>query len=192
MDAAEMVAVLRDGTPEERRRFVAGLPENPFKDMTLMLMHDDPPDSAVVALGSMIVQYCSGSDPQTGATLALATHTLGLEIYESGRRHCLLPSTLSSLAYHHVNALGLLGRSEDVLAFTERFIPYYERLGERQNVASLKTARLGALVNLGRLDEAERLLADPTMHGNPAADVEIYRLEGKVRGMKEDRRSPGG
>ncbi len=204
MNAERMLAILRDGTAQERHNFVAALPENSFKDVTLMLMQSERPGMMVVALVNMIMKYCGGADPETGAALATATHTLALEIYDSGKDPGLLPMTMSNIAFQHVNALGLLGRSEEVLSFTQRVVPYYERLaerqavapglsaaqdaqarlGERQNVQSLKTARIAALVNLQRIDEAERLLADPTLRGNPATDIEIYRLEGKVRDLK--------
>jgi CHAT domain-containing protein len=204
MNAEQMLAILRDGTPDQRRSFVASLPENSFKDMALTMLQGRQPGAVVVGLGPMITKYCAGADPDTGAQLALAAHTLALEIYESGRDPALLPMTVSGLAFQYVNALNLLGRSEDVLSFTERFIPYYERLaagsaplpgldaaraaqarlGEQQNVQSLKTARLGALVNLQRIDEAERMLEDAQLRGNPATEIEIDRLEGKIRDIK--------
>lgn len=199
-----MLAVLRDGTPDQRRSFIESLPENSFKEMALMMLQGRQAGAVIVALSPMITKYCAGADPDTGAQLALATHILALEIYESGRDPALLPMTLSGLAFHYVNALNLLGRSDDVLSFTECFIPYYgrvaaanaplpgldaaraaeARLGEQQNVQSLKTARLGALVNLQRIDEAEAMLKDPQLRGNPATDIEIDRLEGKIRDIK--------
>ena len=204
MNSDQMLAILRDGTAEERRSFISGLPDNSFKDVTMMLMEGGSPGRKVVALVSMIIKYCAGADPETGAALALATHTLALEIHESGQDAGLLPMTLSNIAFQYVNALNLLGRSDEVLSFTERFIPYYERLsdrqdtyqgldeaqssqarlGERQNIQSLKTALLGALVNLQKIDEAERVLADPKLRGNPATDIEIHRLEGKIQDLK--------
>jgi len=206
MNADQMLTILRDGTADQRRSFIASLPPSSFKDMALMLMQGRQPGAVVLALNPLITQYCAGADPEIGAQLALVTHTLAVETYESGRDPGLLPMTLSGLAYQHANALNLLGRSEEVLSFTERVIPYYERLakqrkplpgldeartaqahlGEQQNVQSLKTARLGALVNAQRIDEAKQLLEDPTLRGNPASDIEIDRLEKKIAVMTGD------
>ncbi len=79
----------------------------------------------------------------------------------------LLPTTLSGLASSHVKALTLLGRSDEVLEATQRYIKLYERLKENENLPTLKVLQIEALVNLKKIDDAaaERIdVEDPTQY----------------------------
>ncbi|MGA1840191.1 MAG: CHAT domain-containing protein [bacterium] len=119
--------------------------------------------------------------------MAEAVHTIALEIYQESPDHGnIFPSTLSGLASQYVNALNLLGRSEEVIEFTKEFIPFYEHIGENENLPALKTARINALLNLKQIDKAEQELKDPKLRGNFATDIEVRRLEGILAQIKRD------
>lgn len=135
-------------------------------------------------------KYCNGEDPPLGAALAHAMHRYGVEVFESRRDPSLLLYTLSGLASNYANAANLLGRSDDVIRFADEWIPFYTARGETQNLPSLKTQRVAALLNRNRIDEAEAQLQDPTIRGNLAADIEIVRLERKLRELKETITAP--
>jgi len=144
----------------------------------------------ICALAPSITSYCAGSAPEIGASLALATHRYAVELFDTTTDHGLLTTTLSGLASSYTNACNLLGRSDDVITFTGEYVPYYERLGELMNLRALKLARVAALLNLNRSDEAAKALDDPTLPGNPATDIELHRL-GKLlarlrKGITED------
>jgi hypothetical protein len=177
MDTQTILSILRSRSPEAVKTLVQSLPESNMKSSALLLAGSGNPGMDVLALAPLITMYCNGENPEVGASLALATHTFAVEIYEAGGNHGLLPMTLSGLAYQYVNALNLLGRSREVVTFTDQYIPYYQRIGENQNLSSLKTARINALINLNQIDEAQAMLQDPTLRGNWATDIEITRLE---------------
>ena len=151
----QVLALLRTGTADERVAFLKSLPPNEFTGIALGRMDSDMPGMIVAALEQVIMQYCYGGNPEIGAVLAAAAHERAVEIWQTVPNHGLLPTTLSGLANDHVKALSLLGRSEEVLKATEGYIPFYEKLGEHENLPSLKVLRIEALVNLKRFDDAD-------------------------------------
>lgn len=182
----EVLALLRTGTPEERVEFVKGLPPNDFTDLAIGLVGSTTPGMVVVALASVIQEYAYGRNPALGAVLADATHERALDIWETIPNHGLLPTTLSGLAGSHVKALSLIGRSEEVLEATARYIDLYEGIGEHENLASLKVLRIEALVNLRRIDAAAAELADESLFRDPIAGIEAKRLKGWVERYRRD------
>ena len=186
MNTEEVLQILKYGSPEERESFVQNCPENILKESVLSLVGSDHPGMVVVAMTQLIIPYCNGLNPEVGATLALATHTYALEIFESGSDRDLLETALSNLACQYVNALNLLGRSQEVIFFTGMHIPYYERIGENENLPSLKVAKINALINLNRIDKADKMLKDPNLRGNRATDIQINKLEKKLLELKRN------
>jgi hypothetical protein len=47
-------------------------------------------------------------------------------------------------------------------------------------------ARIAALLELRRIDEAEALLSDPRLRGESVSNVEVIRLEQRLAGMKRE------
>jgi len=182
----QVLALLSTGTPEERVAFLRSLPPNGFKDAAAALMGSGNPGMVVVALGPLIQEYCYGSNPEWGAVLAAAAHERAIEIWETMPNHGLLPTTLSGLASSHVKALTLLGRSKEVLDATDRYIRLYERLGEQENLPSLKVLRIEALVNLKRLDDADAELQNEALLRHPIVGIEARRLKGWVDRYRGD------
>jgi len=88
--------------------------------------------------------------------------------------------TLSNIAQQYAYACNLLGDSQTALAFLEQWIPYYTKLNERENLSGLKSARINALINLQRLEDAQKWLKDPELRGNWANDIEVARLEKRL------------
>jgi hypothetical protein len=194
MDAESFYRVLRDGSPDDRLALLEALPDTGFKDAASGLVASDRPGSVVLGFVPVAVRLCGGVNPTVGMPLALATHRLAVELFEENADHAgLLLMTLSNLAQQYANACNLLGDSDSALAFTERWIPYYTRLDERENVPGLKAARINALLNAHRLDDAQSELEDPTLRGNWATDIEVARLEGVLaqlrRSVTEDKRA---
>jgi hypothetical protein len=194
MDAEAYYGLLRNGTPEERRALLASLPDTGFTDSVTGLVGSDQPGMVIIAFLPAVMSLSRGVDPGMGAPLAFALHKYAVEVFEQNDDHAgLLPTTLSNSALQYVNACNLLGNSEAVLDFTDKWIPYYEQLAERENLPALKTARINALLNVQRLDDAQKALEDPTLRGNFASDIEVSRLEqllAQLRGnITKDRRA---
>ncbi len=183
---AEVLALLRDGTTEQRVEFVEALPPSGFKDQAKALVGGHNPGMIVVALASMIQSYCYGQEPEIGAVLASATHTRAVDIWESEPDHGLLPTTLSGLATSHLKALSLLGRSEELVAEGKRYIALYDRLGEHQNLPTIRVLRIEALVNLRRIDDAAKELENKSLFADPIAGIEARRLKGWVDMYRKD------
>jgi CHAT domain-containing protein len=182
----QVLALLRTGTPGERIAFLRSLPQNQFRDMAATLMGSDNQGMALLVLGTVMQPYCFGGDPEVGAVLAAAAHERAVELWQTMPNHGLLPTTLSGFAHNHVKALSLLGRSEEVLKATEKYIPFYEKLGEPENLPSIKVLRIEALVNLRRIDEADAALQDQTVIQHPIAGIEAKRLQGWVKQYRKN------
>ena len=181
METETIYQTLKFGTPEEREEFGRSLPSNPFKDVALPLLGSERPGMVISALGPLVIIYCSGSAPEAGAPLAFALHRYAVELFQGTPNHGLLPTTLSGLADAYVRASNMLGRSEDVVAFTDEYLPFYEEVGETANLPSLRLGRIEALLNLKRVDEAAEALDDPELAGNFATDLELNRLRKRMQ-----------
>jgi tetratricopeptide (TPR) repeat protein len=184
LNAESIYRVLKHGTVADRQNLVRNMPPSSLLDVAIGLLDSDQPGMVVVALSGPIIGYCNGGEPAIGAELAKATHRYAVELFEGTAVHGLLLTTLSGLAHNYVQASNLLGRSEDAVAFADQYIPFYERLGDDANLPSLKLARVEALMNLNRLDEAAEALEDPAIPGNPAADIELARLQERMRKLR--------
>jgi CHAT domain-containing protein len=184
MNVDTVYQILKHGSSQERMEFVENCPDNSFKESILPLVGSDQPGMVVVAMTQLLMVYCQGQNPEVGVILAHATHRYGLEIFESGQDPNLLKMTLSNIACQYVNALNLLGRSEEVIIFTDRYISYYESIAENENLPTLKSARINALIALGRIDEADQMMKDPKLRGNWANDIEVDRLKKKIDLLK--------
>ena len=185
MNTKEIYDILKYGSPEERIRFIKSAPENSFKTSALPLIGSENKGLVVVAAVSLVSEYCTGRNPIFGVVFSEATHSLALEIFkERTDQGGLLPTTLSNLASQHVNALNLLGRSEEVLQFAEKYIPFYETLNEKENLPTLYCAKANALLNLNQVDEAEAVLKNIDSSRNPGAKIEINRLLKKITVIK--------
>ena len=178
-----VLALLRTGTPEERAAFVQGLPPNSYKNLTLSLVGSHIPGMVVVALGSLIQEYCFGSNPECGSILASAAHERAREIVDTVPYHGLLPATLCLLALSHVKALTLLGRSQEAFEATNDYVRLYK---DDTNAPQLRMFRIEALVNLKKIDEAAEALQDQSLFQNPATSPDAIRLKGWVDKWRTD------
>jgi hypothetical protein len=177
----QVLNLLRNGTSKERLAFLERLPPNSFKEAATSLVISNNPSIVILAFTSLIQQYCEGGAPIYGAVLADAAHDRAVGIWNTIPNHGLEPTTLSNLAYYHVKALSLIGRSEDVIVMADHYIKFYKELGDDENLPSLKVLKIGALVNLQRIDEAEEALRDdPSLLQHPIAGIEAKRLKGWI------------
>jgi hypothetical protein len=186
LTAETVLGLLNSGSAQARVEFLQNLPPSGFKSAAAGLIGSDNPGMVIVAMGPLIQEYSYGANPEYGAVLAGAAHKRAVDLWESGTDHGLIKTTLSGLACSHVKALTLLGRSEEVLEATDRYIPYYRDLGEEQNLPSLEVLRIEALVNLRRIDEAHAALQDKSLLEHPIAGLEARRLKGWVDRYRAD------
>ena len=184
MNADVVYATLARGSAADRIALLDQLPPDDMKGTVSALLASESPGMPIIAFGLLVMKYCYGQEPALGATLAQALHRYGVEVFVAGRDPSLQLFTLTGLAFNYVNASALLGRSDDVIAFTSEWIPFYEARGEQQNLPSLKAARAAALLSRNRIDEAEAQLRDPSIRGNVATDIEVVRLEKKLQELK--------
>ena len=187
MDAESLYQTLRNGSPQARRALLESLPDGGMGPAAASMAESDQPGMVILAFVPVVLRLCAGVDPARGTPLALATHRYAVELFETSSDHAgLLPMTLTNLASQYANGRNLLGDADAVLSFTDRWIPYYTRLNERENLPTLKAARINALLNEHRLDEARAALEDPTLRGNWATDIEVARLEKLLRQLTGD------
>jgi hypothetical protein len=187
MNTQEIYAVLKSGLPDQIEAFIEAAPASNFKDSALSMVASNKPAYLVLGLTSMIMEYCEGKDPEYGAMLAEATHKLAREIYLDNAEHeGLFPTTLSSLASQHLNALNYLGRSEEVLAAADIYLPIYHDMNEMENYPSLALARAVALFNLNRIDESKALLDNLDCSLSPGSQVGKDSLLNKINGLTGD------
>src|SRR6266496_495528 len=138
-DADSLYAILQKGTPDGRRALLRELPETDASTHAAVLLKSGAPLPTVLAFSAVANALCKGKDPVLGSPLALATHRYAVEAYDASSDHAGLESAiLSRLAVDYVTASNLIGEMGETLAFCDRWIPYYTRLGERQNLPALK------------------------------------------------------
>lgn len=177
MNTKDIVDLLKTGTPQQLTSFVEAAPENSMKALTLGLIGADNRAYAIIALTSMIMEYCNGKNPEFGARLAEAAHVVALEIYNEQPEHGeILITTLTNLAYQHLNALNYMGRSQDVVNSAERYLKLPGYVTEKENYPSLVIAKANALLNLNRIDECGALLRNLDCSYNLGAEIEKGRL----------------
>ena len=186
MESQEIYNILKNGSPEERIRFIESAPENSFKNSAIGMIGSENVSVVVLAITSLVMEYCNGSNPSFGSALAEATHSLALEVYNERDDHGgLIATTLSNLASQYLNALNLMGRSEEVIMFADKYIPFYESMNEMENLPTLYCAKANALLNLNQIDDAEEILKNIDSSLNPGARIEINRLLGNIAKLKD-------
>lgn len=187
MEAQDIYAILKSDSPERIKALIEATPENSFKSFALVMADAHNLASLVVALASMVMEYCLGKDPEYGVNLAEATHKLAHEIYTEQDDHGgLVLTTLSNLASQHLNALNHLGRSEELLMAAETYLPIYRSLNEMENYPSLAMSKANALLNLNRIDESKSFLESVDCRLNPGAQIEKDRLLHKIQSLTGD------
>lgn len=184
METQEIYSVLKKGSPNQIRSLIETAPENSFKDFALGMADAHNLATLIVTLTSMIMEYCNGKEPEYGINLAEAAHKIALEIYTENADHGgIILTTLSNLATQHLNALNHLGRSEELLAIADTYLPIYKALNEMENYPSLAVAKAYALFNLNRIDECKELLIDVDSTLNPGAQIEKDRLLNRIKNL---------
>lgn len=187
METQEIYSVLKSGSPDQIRFLIETAPESSMKDFALSMADAQNLAHLIVALTSMIMEYCYGKDPEYGIKLAEAVHKIALEIYTEKTDHGgLEATTLSNLATQHLNALNHLGRSEEVLVAAGTYLPVYKALNEMENYPSLVVAKANALLNLNRIDECKNLLDDVDCTLNPGSQIEKDRLLNRITSLTGD------
>lgn len=187
MNTQEIYTVLKSGLPDQIKSLIEDAPASNFKNSTLSMVASNKPAYLVLGLAPMIMEYCQGKDPEYGAMLAEATHRLARELYlDDAENEGLFPTTLSSLASQHLNALNYLGRSEDVLAAADIYLPIYHDMNEMENYPSLALAKAVALFNLNRIDESKALIDDLDCSQSPGSQVGKATLLNKINGLTGD------
>ena len=177
----DIYSVLKSGSTDMIKSLINAAPESSYKDFVLSMADTNNLAHIIIALNSMVMEYCFGKNPEYGAKLAEATHKIALEIYtEYPDKGGLVDTTLSNLATQHLNALNHLGRSDEVIDAADIYIPRYKDLNEMENYPSLVVAKANALLNLNRIDECKILLEDLDCSQNPGAHIEKNRLLNRI------------
>ncbi|MDJ0728081.1 MAG: CHAT domain-containing protein [Prochloraceae cyanobacterium] len=182
----QVLNLLRKGTSIKRLEFLNNLPPNSFKEAAASLIVSNNPTVVILALTSLILEYCQGKNPEYGAILAEAVFERANEIWKTVQNHGLEKTTFSNLAYSHVKALSLLGYSEEVIKKADQYIEFLEKLEETEGLTSLKVLKIEALINLKEIDEAEKELQDDSLFENPISGIEAERLKGWIDQFKID------
>ncbi len=181
-----ILAVFRDGSPDERAAFVNACPRHPLREGAATLSQSDDPVHRVMALAILTTAYCYGRACALGTEIALAGHALGSEALRGGGAD-LQPATLSGLAVGGVSSLRRLGRGGEALVLCERLLRYHESLDAADpNLHSLRMARVELLLDLDRVDDAEAAFREaPAPAG--IATLDARRLAARI----EDSRRRG-
>jgi len=184
MNTKEIISLLKTGTAEQIKSFIESAPNNSMKELALGLVGSSNLANVIIALSGMIIEYCNGKNPEFGANLAAAAHSVALEIYHSEPDNGgLLLTTLTNLAYQHLNALNYLGRAKETLKFANDYLGIPEYSLDKENYPSLVTAKANALLNLNRIDECKSTLENLDCSCNLGAKIEKDRLLFRVNSL---------
>ncbi|MCZ6565990.1 MAG: CHAT domain-containing protein [Gammaproteobacteria bacterium] len=187
MQTQDIYSILKSGSLDQIRSLIENAPPSSFKDITLSMAESGNRSNLILGLTSMIMEYCEGKDPEYGAKLAEAAHQLAFEIYNDRDDHGgFFPTTLSNLASQHLNALNYLGRSEELIAVADTYLPIYKDMGEMENYPSLAVAKANALFNLNNIDESYALLDALDCTLSPGSQIGKARLLERIQALTGD------
>lgn len=171
----DIATLFRTGPPAALTQFVQSCPDFPLRDQAAQLATTDMPAARSLALGMVGQGLSFGRAAALGAEVAVAAHALLREDFESYGPKVVLPFTLSRAASEALHALNLAGRYTDALAFADEVIPLYD--AEPENGPTIRVARITALYQLSRIDEAKEAIARERARGvTGAAVIELDRL----------------
>lgn len=190
INADEVYNIICNGSSEERQYLMVQLPKNSMKDTAEGLLHSGNPVTVLMAFGSLLLSYVHGADCATGEVLGKALYRYGKELFLTGEYPDLYLMTVLGFAHSYVTALNNLSKFEIALEFVEDELPLWEEYEEHQdklnpherasfsdNMKSILVAKIGILVNLGRLDDADLLAENRSrVEGNWSSDIELKRL----------------
>jgi CHAT domain-containing protein len=180
----DIAALFRTGQPAELTAFIQACPDFPMRDQAVTLAGRDMPGARSLALGIVGQGLAFGRAAAFGAEVELAAHALLREDFDR-YPGTILPFTLSRAASEALTALNLSGRYKEALAFADEVGPLYD--DEPQNGSTIRVARITALYQLGRIDEAKAAIPRERARGvTPAAQIELDRLDRLVAAMTGD------
>jgi hypothetical protein len=181
----KIVNLFRSGDQPEMEKFVAECPDFPLKSQAVDMVKWDMPGAQALALGMVSQGLAFGRAADFGAEVAMAAHTLAREDFEKHGPAVILPVTTSRLAYEAMHALNVAGRYDDAVEFAKEAEPLYEE--EPENGPSIRVAKITALFEQNRIDEARRLIVEERNRGLKGPHlIELSRLEGNINMITDD------
>ena len=184
----EILQIFRSGNAEQRIAIVKSCPASPMQEGALLLAGMENAAAPIMTLDALSNSYSFGRACELGAEISRAGHQLAKEAYEAqGPEGPILLLTVSRLAANLITALNLSGKFGDAVEFADEVIPYYEELGDEENISSIRVGKISALIQLNEIDEAKKLVIEEKNHqGKKAPD--LSRLEKQLDDLM---RSPG-
>lgn len=181
----EIVNLFHSGDKPEMVKFVEGSPDFPLKEQAVEMVKWDMPGSQALALGMVSQGLAFGRAADVGAEVAMAAHTLAREDFEKHGPAVILPVTPSRLAYEAMHALNVAGRYNDAVKFANEVEPFYE--DEPANGPSIRVAKINALYEQNKIDEARSLIEEEKKRGLAGPhQIELDRLDRTVNLITDD------
>jgi len=181
----EIVNLFHKGNRIEMADFISNCPEFPLKSQAVEMVKWDMPGAQALALGMVSQGLAFGREANVGAEVAMAAHTLAQEDFDKHGPAVILPVTPSRLAYEAMHALNVAGRYNDAVEFANEVEPIYD--DEPENGPSIRVAKITALFEQNRIDEARKLIAEERDRGLKGPHlIELGRLEGNINMITDD------
>ena len=198
-DSDTIYKTLTSGNHKEVLALLDELQENPMKSSVKSILTSNDELSVILGFGLLLPVYSQGANVRIGEVLGLALYKAGKELFISQQQQNLMLTTVSGYASNYVAALNNQSKYKEVLKFVEDETDFWSRyssdpqlIGEndyrsfQDNLKSIKVTKVNALIELDRIDEAERLAMDPALEGNWASDIELDRLRRIIMDKKKD------
>lgn len=191
--------LISSGDKNARLDLIEQLPDNSMKESARPLIGSSNPTVVLLSFGVLLPSYCHGADCSTGVALGLALYRYGKELFLSRDYPDFSLTTILSYASCYLTALLNLGSFQEAFNFIEAELPFwedYENNPEKLNVQeqnsffdelkSILVAKVNALIQLNRIDEAWNLAFDKRVEGNWASDIELKRLRTNLKRIKRN------
>lgn len=176
------------------------LPENTMKGTIKGLIISGNPLSTLLGFGSLLPEYCQGSNCKFGEVLGEALYRIGKELFLSGKYPDLFLMTVTGIANNYLVALINLGKFKQADFFINSEIRFWkkyidnpellndtDRLSFLDNFKSILVVKIDILIHLNKIDEAwEIAFNQKWIEGNPSSDIELQRLRNKLKELKTD------
>ena len=175
----EILALFLGGSASQVARFIESCPDHPARAQAAMMARHDDLLSRAMVLGLLGQALSFGRSGGFGAEVAIAAYHLMTEAYARLGPATIFPFTVSRTAYEAIHALNVAGEYRRAIALVEEVLPDWGE--EPQNGASIRVARMSAMLALGQLGPLEPLVKAEVARGPSGPSwIELMRIKEKL------------
>lgn len=184
----ELMRIFKSRDVAAQQAFIDKCPPSPFRETASLMAGLGRPESGIMALDILAMDYARGINCKLGAEIAKVCHKLAcgaFKIQGPGPADVYLLYAGRS-ANSYVTALQRLGRHKELLAFTKKAITWLEQAGDTAHLPFLRLCRIEANIDLMNYDQAKELLSQAKdLQFTPADRMQLHGMERRLNDIMQ-------